>query len=235
MDAGVASFKEAHYDEAVANFSKAAQLEPGNEKAHLYLGTTYTNQVVPNLDTPDNLHTASLALAEFDVVLKTHPNDLTALKQEASLYRNIKQFDQAKAFQKRVIAIEPDDAEAFYTIGVLDWTQAYKNAVEVLTTEGLTDNGVGNPNLSHAACDVLVAKNKALVDEGIASLTRAIELKPDLDDAMQYMQLTYRRHADFNCGDPTGISADLKLVEQWSKKAIQVRLENKKTPKPIYN
>ena len=37
----------------------------------------------------------------------------------------------------------------------------------------------------------LIAKNKALVDEGIASLTQAIELKPDFDDAMQYLQLTY--------------------------------------------
>jgi tetratricopeptide (TPR) repeat protein len=85
MDAGVASFKDAHYDEAVANFRKATQLEPGNEKAHLYLGTTYAYQVVPNLETPENLHTASSALAEFDVVLKSHPNDLTALKQEATV------------------------------------------------------------------------------------------------------------------------------------------------------
>jgi tetratricopeptide (TPR) repeat protein len=230
MTAGVASFKEAHYDEAVANFSKATQLEPGNEKAHLYLGTTYAYQVVPNLETPENLHTASLALAEFDIVLKSHPNDLTALKQEASLYRNIKQFDQAKALEKQIIAIDPHDADAFYTIGVIDWIQAYKNAIGILATESLTDNGVGNPNLSHTACDALVAKNKALVDEGIASLTQAIELKPDFDDAMQYLQLTYRRHADLQCGDPTGISADLKLVEEWSKKAMQARKEKKATP-----
>jgi hypothetical protein len=71
-------------------------------------------------------------------------------------------------------------------------------------------------------------KNQALVDEGIASLTRAIELKPDFDDAMQYLQLTYRRHADFHCGDPTGISADLKLVEEWTKKAMQARKEKSK-------
>jgi tetratricopeptide (TPR) repeat protein len=228
MDAGVASFKDAHYDEAVANFSKATQLEPGNKKAHLYLGTTYAYQVIPNLETPENLHTASSALAEFDIVLKAHPNDLTALKQEATVYRNIKQFDQAKAIEKRVITIDPHDADAFYAIGVMDWIQAYKNAIGILATEDLTDAGVGNPNLSHTACDALTAKNKALVDEGIASLTRAIELKPDFDDAMQYLQLTYRRHADFQCGDPTGISADLKLVEEWSKKAMEARKEKEK-------
>jgi tetratricopeptide (TPR) repeat protein len=232
MTAGAASFKEARYDEAVANFSKATQLEPGNEKAHLYLGTVYAYQVVPNLETPENLHIASSALAEFDIVLKAHPNDLTALRQEASLYRNIKQFDQAKALEKQVITIDPHDADAFYTIGVIDWTQAYKNAVAILATEGLTDNGVGNANLSHSACDALIAKNKPLVDEGIASLTQAIELKPDFDDAMQYLQLTYRRRADLQCGDPTGISANLKLAEEWSKKAMQARKESKVTPQP---
>jgi tetratricopeptide (TPR) repeat protein len=230
MDAGIASFKEAHYDEAVASFSKATQLEPGNQTAHLYLGTTYACQVIPNLETPENLHIASSALAEFDLVLKAHPNDLTAIKQEASLYRNIRQFDQAKALERRVIMIEPHDVEALYTIGVLDWQQEYKNAVEIFTTEGITDNGDGNPNLSRAGCNALIAKNKALVDEGIVSLTQAIELKPDFDDAMQYLQLTYRRHADFQCGDPTGISADLKLVEEWSKKATQARKERKVTP-----
>jgi tetratricopeptide (TPR) repeat protein len=231
MDAGVAWFKEAHYDEAVANFRKATQLEPNNEKAHLYLATAYAYQVVPNLETPENLPTASSALAEFDIVLKSHPNDLTAIRQEASLYRNIRQFDQAKALEKRAVAIDPHNADALYTVGVLDWNQEYKNAVEILTTEGLTDNGIGNPNLSRAGCNALIAKNKALVDEGIASLTQAIELKPDFDDAMQYLQLTYRRHADFQCGDPTGISADLKLVEEWSKKATQARKEkNKVTP-----
>jgi tetratricopeptide (TPR) repeat protein len=237
ITAGVASFKEAHYDEAVANFRKATQLEPGNEKAHLYLGTAYAYQVVPNLETPENLHTASSALAEFDIVLKAHPKDLTAIRQEASIYRNIKQFDQAKALEKRAVAIDPHNIEALYTIGVLNWMQEYKNAVEILTTEGLTDNGVGNPNLSRAGCDALIAKNKPLVDEGIASLTQAIDLKPDYDDAMQYLQLTYRRHADLQCGDPTGIGADLKLVEGWSKKAMEARKEKEKnlvTPQPRY-
>jgi len=106
--------------------------------------------------------------------------------------------------------------------------QEYKTAVEILASESLTDNGVGNPNLSHTACDALIAKNKPLVDEGIASLTQAIKLKPDFDDAMQYLQLTHRRHADLQCGDPTGISADLKLVEEWSKKAMEARKEKKK-------
>jgi len=35
-----------------------------------------------------------------------------------------------------------------------------------------------------------------LVDEGIAALQKAIQLRPDYDDAMAYLNLLYRRKAD---------------------------------------
>jgi hypothetical protein len=40
------------------------------------------------------------------------------------------------------------------------------------------------------------SKFAALVDEGIAKLQKAIELRPDYDDAMAYLNLLYRRKAD---------------------------------------
>ena len=36
-------------------------------------------------------------------MLAGDPNDLTALKQIASIDRNIKKFDEAKAYEKKVI------------------------------------------------------------------------------------------------------------------------------------
>jgi hypothetical protein len=41
-----------------------------------------------------------------------------------------------------------------------------------------------------------VTKCGVLVDEGIAALQKALELKPDYDDAMGYLSLIYRRKAD---------------------------------------
>jgi tetratricopeptide (TPR) repeat protein len=220
MEAGVESFKAGRYEDAVASFRKAVQLEPGNEFTHLYLGTAYAYQVVPSLLTPENLQLATSALAEFDVVLKIHPNDLSAIKQEATIYRNIQRYDEAKRWEQRVITIEPNDAEAFYLIGTIDWGQAYKNTVEILSTEGLKDDRMGNVKLSYGACEKMHEENADLVDDGIANLTRAIELNPNYSDAMQYLQLTYERHADFACGDAAALSADLKLVDEWNTKAM---------------
>ena len=40
------------------------------------------------------------------------------------------------------------------------------------------------------------AKYGTLVDEGIEKLKKAIEIRPDYDDAMAYLNLLYRRKAD---------------------------------------
>jgi hypothetical protein len=40
------------------------------------------------------------------------------------------------------------------------------------------------------------SKYGPVVDEGVASLQKAISIKPDYDDAMAYLNLLYRRKAD---------------------------------------
>jgi tetratricopeptide (TPR) repeat protein len=221
MDGGVAAFKNGQYADAAASFVIATRLAPGNALAHLYLGTAYAVQVVPNLLTPENTQIASSALAELDIVLKTHPDYLTAIKQEASIYRNIQKYDEALSMEKRAVAINPSDADAIYAIGYIDWTEAYRNAIKRLTEDGDSDDGIGNTKMLRGACEKLRAENTALVNDGIANLKRAIELKPDNADAMQYLQLMYRRHADLACGDKTALSADLKLAEEWTRKAVE--------------
>jgi tetratricopeptide (TPR) repeat protein len=220
MEAGIESFKAGRYEDAAASFRKATQLEPDNEFAHLYLGTAYAYQVVPGLLTPKNIQLANSALAEFDIVLKIHPNELSAIKQEATIYRNIQRYDEAKRWEQRVITIDPNDAEAFYLIGTIDWGQAYKNTVEILSTEGLKDDRLGNVKLTHGSCEKMREENADLVDDGIANLTRAVELNPNYSDAMQYLQLMYQQYADFACGDAAALNADLKLADEWNTKAM---------------
>src|ERR1700727_3549384 len=78
---GVQAFKNARYEEAVNHFQSAVALDPKSEDAKLYLATAYSYQVVPNLDTPENLAIAQKALDGFQAVLAKDPTDLPALKQ----------------------------------------------------------------------------------------------------------------------------------------------------------
>src|SRR6201991_3621967 len=92
---GVQAFKNARYEEAVNHFQNAIALDPNSADAKLYLATAYSYQVVPNLDTPENLAIAQKAIDGFQAVLASNPNDVTALKQIASINFNTKKFEEA--------------------------------------------------------------------------------------------------------------------------------------------
>jgi tetratricopeptide (TPR) repeat protein len=226
---GVAAFKEARLPAALVHFKKAVALDPKSTQARLYLGVTYSNQVVSNVDTPENLATAKLALDALQQIPEGAPEYLSALRHIAFLYHNIKRFDEAKETELKILKLEPTDATAHFTIGVIDWRQAYQNTVQALTTAGLTDDGAGNPTLSPAACLELRKQNSVLVKDGIDHLTRAIELKPGYENAMQYMNLTYRRQADFACGDATKRAASVAQADEWIRKATLLRKQNPST------
>ncbi len=101
LNKGVQAFKNARYEEAVNHFQTSIELDPNYDQARLYLATAYSYQVVPNLDTPENLKIAQKAIDGFQQVLAKDPNDLTALKQIASIYRNTKKLDLAKSMRRR--------------------------------------------------------------------------------------------------------------------------------------
>jgi hypothetical protein len=54
-------------------------------------------------------------------------------------------------------------------------------------------------------------------------LKRAIELRPEYDDAMVYLNLLFRERAAIECGDPAARSNDERLAKEWADKAMQAR------------
>jgi len=226
LNKGVQSFKNQRYEEAVDHFQNAVNLDPESEDAKLYLATAYSYQVIPGADTPDNMALAQKALDGFNAVLAKNPSDLTALRQIASINRNIKKLDDAKTYERKVIAVDPNDAEAYYTIGVVDWMQAYKSAVAILAADGSTDDGNGNPKKSKGACAKLQEANTALVNEGLDVLQKAVQINPSYEEAMTYLNLMERRKADLECGDDAARKADLGLADDWTQKSLGARKAN---------
>jgi len=218
LNKGIAAFKNAQYEQATNYFQNAVQLDPKNPNAKLYLATTYASQVVPNLMTPENLANA---------VLANNPNDLTALKQIASIDRNIGKLDQAKADELKVIQLAPNDPEAYYIIGSIDWnTEHYKNTVPILAADGLTDDGEGNKKMTKGACAKIKDANTAIVNDALTNLQKAIDLNPTYDDAMSYLQLSYRSKANIDCPDDAARKADLAQADAWIQKAMGARKIN---------
>ncbi len=61
------------------------------------------------------------------------------------------------------------------------------------------------------------------IEEGIDNLKKAIQLRPDYDDAMAYLNLMYREKADLECDDLAARQQDLKTADHWVDKTLAVK------------
>lgn len=226
LNRGVDAYKAARYDEAIIHFQKATEMDPGFPTAKIYLATALAQNVVPGLETPGNLKTAQESIDLFKDILTRDPHDVNSLKQIAGIYFSIKKLDDAKESQKKVLAEDPQDSSAAYTIGVIDWTQAHQNALSALQQAGLNDDGEGNVEAPAAALEQIKAQNTALVQEAIAYLNRAIENRPDYNDAMVYLNLVYRRKADLDSNNEVARKQDVAQANEWMRKAMLTRNAN---------
>jgi Tetratricopeptide repeat len=226
LNKGVDAYKGARYEEAIGHFQRATQLDPTLPMAKSYLATALAQNIVPGLNTPDNLNTAQQAISIFQEVLDKDPNDVNSLKQIAGIYYNLNKFEDAKTWQKKVLAVDPKDPEAAYTIGSIDWRLAHENVLAAFTPAGLTDDGEGNAKVPKKVMDPLKALNAPLVAEGLDYLNQAVANRANYDDAMAYLNLIYRRKADLDFGDESARKADVASAEDWRQKAMGTRKAN---------
>ena len=226
LNKGVDAYKSARYEEAIGHFQRATQLDPGLPMAKSYLATALAQNVVPGLETPDNLKTAQQAISIFQEVLDKDPSDVNSLKQIAGIYFSIKKFDDAKAWQKKVLAVDPKDPEAAYTVGVIDWTEAHENTLKALVPAGVIDDGEGNAKAPKKLMVPLQTENAPLVEEGLQYLNQAVANRANYDDAMAYLNLTYRCKADVDYGNEAARKADVASAEDWRQKAMGTRKAN---------
>ncbi|MGA7109889.1 MAG: tetratricopeptide repeat protein [Terracidiphilus sp.] len=226
LNKGVDAYKSGKYEEAIGHFQKATELDPTLPMAKSYLATALSQNIVPGLDTPENLKTADQAISIFQEVLAKDPTDVNSLKQIAGIYFNIKKMDDAKTWQKKVLAVDPKDPEASYTVGVIDWTQAHENVLKALVPAGINDDGEGNTKAPKKVMDTVKEENAPLVEEALQYLNQAVANRANYDDAMAYLNLVYRRKADVDFGNAPAVKEDLAQAEEWRTKAMGTRKAN---------
>ena len=228
LNKGVEAYKNTHYEEAINHFQQAVELDPKLLNARLYLATAYVGQYIPGVDSPENVRVAEQAIDQFQRVIDDKPSreqKVNSAKGIASLYFNMKKFDEAKKFNHIVSDLDPNDADPYYSIGVIDWTQSYAPRMEKRAALGMKpEEHLNAKNKDQKkVCDELKQKNAPAVQEGIDNLKKAIELRPDYDDAMAYMNLMYREKADLECDDAAARADDLKTADGWLDKNLAVR------------
>jgi tetratricopeptide (TPR) repeat protein len=206
LNKGVASFKNGQYDVAVEDFKQAKDLDDSLLNARLYLATAYASQYIPGAPSDENVQKGNQAIAEFKGVLEKDPNNLSAIDGIGSILFqmsgqpfNPARFAESKTYHQKHIDLKPNDPEPYYWIGVIDWTLAFRQNAELRSAynkDHINKQVKEGDALPAPVRADYVGKDGALVDEGIDRLKKAIQLRPDYDDAMAYLNLLYRRKAD---------------------------------------
>ena len=233
MQAGILAYQFSNYQGAAEHFQAALKLDPNSIEARLGLANSYAQQYIPADESAANIEMATQAIAGFKIVLNDDPSDQQRYRSVvsiASLSLNLKRWDDAREYYMKAIELSPDDAHNYFSMGVIDWTLAYPPRVKMRDDMHLTDSEmISDP----AACVSLRTQSQHYVEDGIESLEKALELQPDNDDAMAYMNLLYRERAEYECDQPDARKADLKAADEWVDKAMAAKkAKAEKTAEP---
>jgi len=228
LNKGVKAYKDNHYEQAIDHFQTAVQLDPNLLVGRMYLATAFVSQYIPGVDSPDNLRTAQQAIDEYQKVIDANPSreqKVTCAKGIAYLYLNMKKWDDAKKYYRMASDLDPNDPEPYYSIGVIDWTACYQPRMEERAKLGMKpEEHLSASNKDQKkVCAELKVKNAPAIQEGIDSLNKAVQLRPDYDDAMAYMNLMYRERADVECEDQAARTDDLKTADHWVDETLRVK------------
>jgi tetratricopeptide (TPR) repeat protein len=220
LNKGVTAYKNAKYEEAIDHFQQSVALDPSLINAKMYLATAFAQQYIPGVEGADNMKMAEQAIEQYKRVLEMNAardQKVNSAKGIAYLYLNMKKFDDAKKYYRQAADMDPNDPEPYYSVGVIDWTACYQPRMEERAKLGLKPDENLNPKNKDQkkVCSELKEKNGPSIQEGIESLNKAIQLRPDYDDAMAYLNLMYREKADVECDDPAARQEDLKTADHW--------------------
>jgi tetratricopeptide (TPR) repeat protein len=221
LNKGVQAYKNAKYPEAIAFFQKAVELDPTFKTTHLYLATAFMTQYIPGAESPENKRLAENAYNEFQEVLKLDPKDELATASIASLYFNQKKLDDAKEWNKKLIALNPQNKDAYYTLGVIAWTQWLAPDREARLSMGMKPEDPG-PLKKKEVREELKAKYRPMLDEGVANMQKALDIDKEYDEAMAYMNLLIRYRADL-ADTQDEYKKDIDMADSYIQKALATK------------
>ena len=221
LNKGVQAYENAEYTKAVDYFKKSVDLEPTFTTARLYLATAYMSQYIPGADSPENLEMVEAARREFAKVLETDPKNTVAIASIASLYFHQQEFEEAEEWNKKLIAADPQYKAGYYTLGVIAWTRTFQVRMAARAELGMKPEDPG-PLKDKKVREEVRARNLPIVDEGLQYLENAIEIDPEYDDAMAYLNLLHRERADL-LDTREEFDKETEIADNWVDKTLEVK------------
>jgi len=171
--------KHGFYDKAIADYTRAIEINPGDANAYFGRGQVYHEQ--GHYDR---------AIVDYTKSIELNPEDADAYYNRGLAYAHQQIYDKAIADFTRAIELNPKDAEAYNNRGASYFFQGLLDESIADLTKAIElnpEDAKAYFNRGNAYCQ------QGAYDKGIADYVRAIELNPEFAVAYFNLALTYDR------------------------------------------
>lgn len=214
-------------DCALTAFNRMKELRPEDPRGdQLYVQTLF------DADRFDTL------IKMYEAQLEKDPNNLQAINSLINVHSRADHWAQALKWSMKRADLQPKDAEAQYTVGVMIYNRLFQ--------KGGADKGTYDPRPDPNASkkdppktpppftlgDIMGAERVRVADLGIGYMTKAIELRPNYREAMGFMSLLYRQKSLGYLDKPAEWEVCINTAEEWRGKATQAAPAAQPNPEP---
>jgi len=211
------------YEDAILRYDKILELDPTNWDANYLKAVSYLALYHPGSEHPKDKEYAEKGIAAFEKTLSlnppsaevktkteryylsfldSRPNDLALILQIATLYQKKGEYLKALDYFEKRANMDPQNKEAWYTLGVNCWARSY-----------------------HGGSMVSQEEREQVVDRGIDAFNKALAIDGNYFDALSYINLIYREKAKALAAVGKNMEAGQAYAkaDEYQKRAIEVR------------
>ncbi|MGH9364211.1 MAG: tetratricopeptide repeat protein [Thermoanaerobaculia bacterium] len=232
-------FKAGQYEPALASYQEALRHDPGETRIYMNIGLAYMGQYQPGSKHPRDLEIAQKAIDYLEKFVQAYPQDRKTQKAReflVSMYLATDRFDDAIKFYEEMLKANPKDSKAMSSIAQMYFKKGDFDTAVVWLKKRLEVEG-NNPEVYYLigvqAWDRsynfpgLAPETRAkIVEEGLQSLNKAIEIKPEYFAAITYVNLLYREKAKMET-DPARKKEFTETADKYLAQALELQKKAK--------
>ena len=230
------AYREGHFPEAEQHSRRAAELDPNNKTAPMFIARTIHAQYRPGVQSPENMAKAQEAISAYQQLLANNPHDEEAYKAIAYLYEATKQDDKLRQWITARAASDSvageKRAEAYVVLASKDWDCSFK-ITELPTNKTTTLD----PTNNKATVSYKKPKDQKdfdqaqmCVKQGLVEAENAIKFDPNNESAWSYktnLLLEASKLAEMD-GKPDQKAQYQKDYEAALKRTTELSVANQK-------
>lgn len=186
------AYRDGNFVVAEQHSRSAAELDPNNKTAPMFIARSIHAQYRPGVQSPDNVAKAQEAIQAYQKILDRNPSDDEAYKAIAYLYGAVKDNDKLKQWitgRATNEAAEPTKrAEAYVVLASKDWECSFQITESPTNKTTTVDQASNKATISYRKPKDQKEFDQAqmCVKQGLAEAENAIRFDPNNESAWSY-------------------------------------------------